>query len=281
MILRALKPFCLIACLALTGCYQQSSDSFETVNSSGGSAPVVLTPTATAQIIDPNAGSDSTPTVIVIVPNAITPTLGDPASATPTQEAQAVAATPTVFVIQPTLPTPTPATLLLPTATPAGIITPAVQSQLVLPTATPVVVGTVDANNPNAIPTPTDLPLPTNAACVYVVKSGDNLFRIALSNNVTLAALLSANGLSENSIIQPGQSLRLPDCEGGTSDVPATSTPASNATTQEDTVHRVASGDTLFGIAQRYGVTVQQIIQANNLTNPDRLSVGQELIIPR
>jgi LysM repeat protein len=242
----------------------------------------VLTPTATPQIIDPNAGNnDSTPTVIVIVPNAITPTPGDPATFTPMPEAQVVVATPTVFVIQPTLPSPTPATLLLPTATPAGIITPAVQSQLVLPTLTPATIGTVDANNPNAIPTPTDLPLPTNSACVYVVKSGDNLFRIALSNNVTLAALLSANGLSENSIIQPGQTLRLPNCEGEASTAPAsTATPASPST-DGGTVHRVVSGDTLFGIAQRYGVTVQQIIQANNLTNPDRLSVGQELIIPR
>jgi LysM repeat protein len=36
----------------------------------------------------------------------------------------------------------------------------------------------------------------------------------------------------------------------------------------------------VFTIAQQFGVTTQAIISANNLTNPDRLSIGQQLIIP-
>ena len=42
----------------------------------------------------------------------------------------------------------------------------------------------------------------------------------------------------------------------------------------------VQSGDTLSGIADQFGVTVQQIIDANSLQNPDLLLPGQELIIP-
>lgn len=45
-------------------------------------------------------------------------------------------------------------------------------------------------------------------------------------------------------------------------------------------VHVVVAGDTLFTIAQQYGVTMQDIIDANSLTNPDALSIGQELTIP-
>ena len=41
----------------------------------------------------------------------------------------------------------------------------------------------------------------------------------------------------------------------------------------------VAAGDTLFDIAQSYGVTVQAIMEANGLES-DRLKVGQQLIIP-
>ncbi|HEY8598409.1 MAG TPA: LysM peptidoglycan-binding domain-containing protein [Thermomicrobiales bacterium] len=42
----------------------------------------------------------------------------------------------------------------------------------------------------------------------------------------------------------------------------------------------VQSGDTLSGIAEQFGVTIQQIIDANSLQNPDLLLPGQELIIP-
>lgn len=50
--------------------------------------------------------------------------------------------------------------------------------------------------------------------------------------------------------------------------------------TPRQTRHTVQRGDTLFRIAQQYGVTVDAIIAANELTNPDRLLVGEELIIP-
>lgn len=45
---------------------------------------------------------------------------------------------------------------------------------------------------------------------IYVVKAGDNLFRIALNHGVTLQALLDANGIVENDLILPGESLVIP-----------------------------------------------------------------------
>ncbi|HET8626782.1 MAG TPA: LysM domain-containing protein, partial [Thermomicrobiales bacterium] len=42
----------------------------------------------------------------------------------------------------------------------------------------------------------------------------------------------------------------------------------------------VQEGDTLNSIAQKFGVPVEAIIKANNITNPDLIVVGQELIIP-
>jgi nucleoid-associated protein YgaU len=44
--------------------------------------------------------------------------------------------------------------------------------------------------------------------------------------------------------------------------------------------HTVASGETLSAIASAWGVSSQEIMRANNITNPNLLRVGQSLIIP-
>ncbi len=44
--------------------------------------------------------------------------------------------------------------------------------------------------------------------------------------------------------------------------------------------HTVAPGETLSHIATAYGVTTRVIVEANNIENPDRLRVGQQLFIP-
>ena len=67
-----------------------------------------------------------------------------------------------------------------------------------------------------------------------------------------------------------------------TADV-ATSTPTAPPTeppTPAPLVYVVREGDTLSSIAQAHGVTIPEIIAANNLANPDVLSIGQEIIIP-
>ena len=59
----------------------------------------------------------------------------------------------------------------------------------------------------------------------------------------------------------------------------ATSTPVLTSTLNVPRLHAVQQGDTLFSLARRYGVTVEAIQQANNLTG-DNIYVGQQLIIP-
>lgn len=54
----------------------------------------------------------------------------------------------------------------------------------------------------------------------------------------------------------------------------------SNSSTGQTTTHRVEAGQELALIARQYGVDMQDIVSLNNLTNPDLLYVGQELIIP-
>jgi LysM repeat protein len=59
---------------------------------------------------------------------------------------------------------------------------------------------------------------------------------------------------------------------------PATPVPVATAA---PLVHVVSQGDTLFAIARRYGVSVDDIRRANNLGDPDLIVPGQRLIIPR
>ena len=44
--------------------------------------------------------------------------------------------------------------------------------------------------------------------------------------------------------------------------------------------HTIASGESLYTIARRYEVTTQSLVQANNLESPDKIVVGQKIIVP-
>jgi len=67
--------------------------------------------------------------------------------------------------------------------------------------------------------------------------------------------------------------------EGQPSPLPTQPSPAMSIQGGER-VHTVASGETLYSISRQYGVTVQAIQQRNNISDPNRIQVGQQLIIP-
>ncbi|MCC6177113.1 MAG: peptidoglycan DD-metalloendopeptidase family protein [Chloroflexi bacterium] len=70
------------------------------------------------------------------------------------------------------------------------------------------------------------------------------------------------------------------DSSTGTAD-DASATPSPTATPPATaTVYVVQKGDTLFSIARRHGVTVDAILWANKLNNPDVVKLGQKLTIP-
>lgn len=121
------------------------------------------------------------------------------------------------------------------------------------------------------LPTPSDPePEAPQTAFVYEVDPGDTLFSIAERYGTTVAVLVELNGLASGDSIYVGQKLQIPGSApaGGTTDVPSSG------------VHVVQAGETLFSIAQRYGITTAELMAANDITNPDRIYVGQQLTIP-
>ena len=95
-----------------------------------------------------------------------------------------------------------------------------------------------------------------DAATTYKVKSGDSLWSIANKFNTSVDKLKSLNNLSSN-VIFPNQSLK----------VSGTSSSNTTSNTSTGTTYTVKSGDTLSGIAARYGTTYQKIMSLNGLSN--------------
>ncbi|MGM0883137.1 MAG: LysM peptidoglycan-binding domain-containing protein [Bacillota bacterium] len=104
----------------------------------------------------------------------------------------------------------------------------------------------------------------------YKVQTGDTLWKIAQKFGTTIAAFVSANGLDPAKYLQVGQTLTIP--EKSTTVQPPAAQPI---------IHTVQSGDTLWKIAQKYSLTVDAIVKANNLDPNKYLVIGQKLTIPR
>lgn len=105
----------------------------------------------------------------------------------------------------------------------------------------------------------------------YTVKTGDTLYAIARRYNISVNQLAAANNIRNVNLIHVGQVLIIPGISGGGSTTPPPST---------TTKYTVKSGDTLYAIAKKYGLSVEQIVAANNIKNANLIQPGQVLTIP-
>lgn len=111
----------------------------------------------------------------------------------------------------------------------------------------------------------------------HTVVRGDTVYAIAKKYKTSVAAIIAANGLGASAMIHPGQKLRI----GGTAApasapalAPKPSAPKASAKAE---THKVAAGDTLFGIAKKHGTTVSVLLQANGLAQGSIIYPGQTL----
>lgn len=98
------------------------------------------------------------------------------------------------------------------------------------------------------------MPAQALAAATHTVSAGESLYTVSSSYGITVASLAEANGI-KGSLIYPGQKLSIPGYQDGQGNTAGT----------YKQVYTVQAGDTLWLIAQKYGLTHQDIMAYNNL----------------
>ena len=123
--------------------------------------------------------------------------------------------------------------------------------------------------NPNRLKVGQNLIIPGHSPqtnqFVYQVTRGDTLLKIARKFDVSSRSLMMANDLANPNRLKVGQSLVIPDIFRKTSPI----------------LYKVARGDTLLKIAGKFDVSSQSLIRANKIANPNRIRMGQTLLIPK
>lgn len=112
----------------------------------------------------------------------------------------------------------------------------------------------------------------------HVVQPGETLYRIALRYGLTMDDLIRANNLVNPNRIIVGQTLSIPGTTPAETAAPAPN-PAPEPVATAPVYHVVRTGETLGIIARQYGLTWQDIATQNNIPNPNRILVGQQLVI--
>ena len=139
--------------------------------------------------------------------------------------------------------------------TPAA--TAAVSVVVISPTPTPT-------TPPTATPTPEPTPTPKT----HRVRLGDNLSQIADFYGVTMDEILSLNNIPDPNNLIEGLVLILPPDANVDAELTLPAT------------YLVRPGDTLSIIAVRLGMTIEQLMDANDIADPDNIFAGQELNVP-
>ncbi len=110
----------------------------------------------------------------------------------------------------------------------------------------------------------------------YIVRWGDTLTGIAARHRVSVSQLAAANGMRVNAWVYTGQRLTIP---GAVTASPPPAQPTLTAPATPSGTYIVRRGDTLIGIARRYGISTSQLAARNGLTWNSWVYVGQKLTI--
>ncbi|MBI1877666.1 MAG: LysM peptidoglycan-binding domain-containing protein, partial [Chloroflexi bacterium] len=107
----------------------------------------------------------------------------------------------------------------------------------------------------------------SNEPVFYIVEEGDTPLAIAQEYDVPVELLLAANEITDPTLLQIGQQLLIPPSEGLTQGVPII-------------LYDLEAGDTLLGLASKFGSSVKDILAVNPNLIPSALEEGETVAIP-
>lgn len=110
----------------------------------------------------------------------------------------------------------------------------------------------------------------------YTVKSGETLSEIAARFNTSTERLIQLNRIQNPDLLTSGTRLRIPMAPRSSA-APASTPAARPAPNRNAREHVVQGGESLSGIAERYGTSVSQLVALNRIEDPDRLLAGTRL----
>lgn len=133
----------------------------------------------------------------------------------------------------------------------------------------------------------------------HEMRPGDTLTRVASIYGVSIAAIQTENNITDPTKIRVGELIRIPDPGAGTQtpaaaqpvvaqpaatseqpDVTATTTETAAPAAASGDVYEVAAGDNPWSIAKKLNVSYTRLIEVNNIDDPTKIQIGQELKIP-
>ena len=151
---------------------------------------------------------------------------------------------------------------------PGAMVTapPIPETPVATATVSVVVISPTPTPTPPATPTPTPEPTPTPKT--HRVRLGDTLSEIADFYGVTMDEILSLNNIPDPNNLIEGQELILPPDANVDAELTLPAT------------YLVQPDDTLSAIAVKLGMTIEQLMDANDIADPDNIFIGQELNVP-
>jgi murein DD-endopeptidase MepM/ murein hydrolase activator NlpD len=102
---------------------------------------------------------------------------------------------------------------------------------------------------------------------------GETVDQIAKKYGVPMSALMETNGITNAASVKPGQRLVIPRYV-------SSSAPQAPAAKTAESVHIVAPGESLMGIAHHHGIALTALAKANNIEPHTKISIGDRLTIP-
>ncbi|OJG89214.1 hypothetical protein RV16_GL002286 [Enterococcus saccharolyticus] len=160
-----------------------------------------------------------------------------------------------------------------------------IQDNFIYPGQTLKVKGdAASANKPSQPSTPSTPNANSGSQTTYTVKSGDSVWFVANKFGLTMDELSSLNGI-QNNFIYPGQTLVVAKGGSANTSTPSQQTTPSTPTTQapntgSQATYTVQSGDSVWLIADRYGMTMDELCSLNGIQN-NFIYPGQKLIVSK